>query len=75
MQLVYYKEPSGRVPVREFVDGQRPEVREKIFCAMRRLANFGIRLGAPYIKGIGENGIWRLKTAARNGACQTLYFY
>lgn len=41
-RYVYYKAISGRVPVREFIDSQTPEVRERIFSDLERLVRFNM---------------------------------
>ena len=46
---VYYTAVSGRVPVKEFIDGQSAEVRQKIFFDLERLVRFKIKLGSLYV--------------------------
>jgi phage-related protein len=71
---VYYKAPSGRVPVREFIDEQSAEVREKIFADLVRLVRFNVRLGPPYVEKVQSRDFWELRTRVRGDIYRTFYF-
>jgi phage-related protein len=71
---VYYKAASGRVPVREFIDEQSAEVREKIFFDLERLVRFNIKLGSPYVEKIEGRDFWELRTKLGGDIYRTFYF-
>ncbi len=71
---VYYKTTSGRVPVREFIDAQAVEVREKIFSDLLRLVQFNVRLGPPYVAKVEGHDFWELRTKVRGDIYRTFYF-
>ncbi len=71
---VYYKTASGRVPVKEFVDEQAVEVREKIFSDLARLVRFNVRLGHPYVEKVEGRGFRELRTKVRGDIYRTFYF-
>ncbi len=73
-QWVYYKTDSGRVPVREFIDEQAVEVREKIFSDLLRLVRFNVRLGPPYVEKVKGRDFWELRTKVRGDLYRTFYF-
>lgn len=71
---VYYKAASGRVPVREFVDEQQEEVREKVFFDLERLVRFHVKLGPPYTEKVEGRDFWELRTKVRGNIYRTFYF-
>lgn len=71
---VYYKAASGRVPVREFIDEQVEEVREKIFFDLKRLVRFNVKLGLPYAEKVEGRGFWELRTKVSGDIYRTFYF-
>jgi phage-related protein len=72
LRWVYYKEASGRVPAKEFVDAQPPELREKLFMNLERLARFGAGLGDPFVSDLGD--VSGLTTTRGSEACVTMFF-
>lgn len=70
---VYYKAASGRVPVREFIDAQSAEVREKIFFDLERLVRFNVKLGAPYVEKVEGRDFWELRTKLGGNIYRTFY--
>jgi phage-related protein len=71
---VYYKAPSGRVPVREFIDEQTAIVQEKMFSDLARLVRFNIQLGPPYVEKVEGRDFWELRTRVRGDIYRTFYF-
>lgn len=71
---VYYKASSGRVPVREFIDEQVGEVREKIFFDLKRLVRFNVKLGWPYAEKVEGRDFWELRTKVSGDIYRTFYF-
>ncbi len=73
-QWVYYKTSSGRVPVKEFIDEQAAETREKIFSDLVRLVRFNVKLGPPYVEKVEGRDFWELRTRVRGDIYRTFYF-
>ena len=73
-RYVYYKTASGRVPVREFIDAQSAEVREKIVSDLQRLVRFNVRLGSPYVEKVTGRDFWELRTKMGGDIYRTFYF-
>ena len=62
--VVYYKTNSGRVPVIEYIETQKPERIKKIGNALKLLREFGIEeslLNARKLKGKNYKGLCELK--------------
>ncbi|MDP9456860.1 MAG: type II toxin-antitoxin system RelE/ParE family toxin [Actinomycetota bacterium] len=70
----YYKMASGRVPVREFINGQTVEVRAKIFADLERLVRFNVQLGSPYVAKVEGRDFWELRTKVSGNIYRTFYF-
>src|SRR5215208_329865 len=71
---VYYKTASGRVPVKEFIEEQTADVREKLFSDLQRLIRFNVRLGAPYVRKMAGRDFWELRTKVGGDIYRTFYF-
>lgn len=65
---------SGRVPVREFIEEQAVDVREKIFSDLERLVRFNIRLSPPYVEKVEGRNFWELRTKVSGNIYRTFYF-
>lgn len=58
----YYKSPSGREPVKDFMDSLPPKDRSRIFRGLSLLEEFWPRLGMPHVRSIGgQPGLWELR--------------
>lgn len=74
-RYVYYKDASGKVPVREFIAAQEAKVREKIFADLERLVRENVRLGPPFARKLSGRDFWELRTKAPGGDIyRTFYF-
>lgn len=73
-RTVYYKTAAGNVPVREFIEEQRAEVRRAIFEDLRRLREFDIRLGFPHARKMEGRNFWELRTRVSGDIHRTFYF-
>jgi len=65
---------SGRVPVKEFINGQSVPVREKIFSDLGRLVQFNVKLGPPYVRKVEGREFWELRTKVGSDIYRTFYF-
>jgi phage-related protein len=73
-RTVYYKNSSGRVPVREFIEGQDAKAKERIRADLVRLRRFGPALGFPYVRKLEGRDFWELRTRVGGDAYRTFYF-
>lgn len=62
------------MPVREFIDEQVGEVREKIFFDLKRLVRFNVKLGSPYAEKVEGRDFWELRTKVSGDIYRTFYF-
>ena len=69
---MYYQTETGRCPVREYVAGLDAEERTKVTFDLDMLEDFGVTLGAPYVRSIGGK-LWELRTSGRTQH-RILYF-
>ena len=47
MEIKFYKDPAGRVPVREFLDSLDIKMRQKMLRSIQALQDLGISLRMP----------------------------
>ncbi len=74
-RYVFYKAASsGRVPVKEFIEEQSAEAREKIYDDLKRLVEFDIELGYPYVLKVEGRDLWELRTRMAKDIYRTFYF-
>ncbi|MDP2937004.1 MAG: type II toxin-antitoxin system RelE/ParE family toxin [Dehalococcoidia bacterium] len=64
-RLVYYRDSSGRYPVKEYVAKLDPGERAKVRFDFDLLKQFGVQLGAPYVRSLGGK-LWELRTTGRS---------
>lgn len=60
--ITYYKSPSGRFPVFDFIESLSPESKSKVLDALDLLEEFGIKLRPPHVKKLAGLNIWELRT-------------
>lgn len=73
-RTVYYKNASGRVPVRDFIEQQDAKTQERIRADLGRLRRFGSALGFPYVRKLEGQEFWELRTRVGGDAYRTFYF-
>lgn len=60
--IEYYKSPSDREPVKDFIDSLSPKDKSRIFRGLSLLEEFWPCLGMPHAKNIaGHPGLWELR--------------
>jgi len=70
----YYKNESGRCPVKDFIDSLDQQSQRKFFYILGLLEEFGPRLPLPHAKYIGD-GIFELRFSSSQGNIRILYFF
>jgi phage-related protein len=69
----YYQDERGRYPVREFLDTLPESDQARILQTARLLEEFGLQLGAPYVKAVRRK-LWELRVRAGRARYRILYF-
>jgi len=69
----YYQDERGRHPVREFLDSLPEKDQARILQTARLLEEFGLQLGAPYVKAV-RGKLWELRVRAGRASYRILYF-
>ncbi|MFH1836747.1 MAG: type II toxin-antitoxin system RelE/ParE family toxin [Candidatus Omnitrophota bacterium] len=70
----YYCLPSGRVPVKVFVDRFNVETYRKFIFKKELLEEFGPRLPMPHTKHVGK-GLYELRVKGADGEIRLFYFF
>lgn len=70
----YYRLPSGRVPVREFIDSLKITTYRKFLFKKELLEEFGPSLPMPHARHLGK-GLYELRLKGEDGAVRVLYFF
>jgi len=71
-RIEYFREPSGRVPVQEFIDRLPGEEQIETMVGIDMLRTHGLSLGRPWVTPLG-NGLWELRIRSRR-QLRVLYF-
>jgi phage-related protein len=62
VEIEYFHLPSGKEPVKDFVNALPAKDRSRIFRGLFLLEEFWPRLGQPHVKNVtGEPGLWELR--------------
>ncbi len=70
--LVYYETANRRCPVQEYLDSLDSETAARVKFDLDLLKEFGLGLGAPYVRSLGGK-LWELRTTG-HPQCRVLYF-
>jgi phage-related protein len=63
-RLVSYETAAGRCPVREYLTALDREERLKVADCLDLLEDFGVALGPPHVRSVGER-LWELRITGR----------
>ena len=69
----FYQDERGRYPVREFLDNLPQDDQARILQTARLLEDFGLQLGAPYVKAV-RGKLWELRVRSGRARYRILYF-
>lgn len=74
-EIAYYETPTGRSPVREFIDALASKAQAKVAWSLDLLATFGTQLGEPYVRPIaGREKLWELRITVSPNTYRIFYF-
>ncbi len=71
-KIEYYKTPSGKEVIQEFIDCLEPKTKGKIYNTFELLVEFGPQLRIPHTKKLVSTPLWELRVL---GEGSTRFFY
>ena len=74
VQVVFFKEEDGTVPVSAWLDGLPPKVQDKCTARIKRLTDLGHELRRPEADYL-RDGIYELRVRYRSINYRMLYFF
>lgn len=60
-KIKYYTAPSGKIPVKEFIDDLSEKSQSKISNTFDLLTKFGVHLGRPHVRKLTGTPLWELR--------------
>ena len=63
-RIEYFREPSGRVPVQEFIDRLTGEEQIETMIGIDMLRTHSLSLGRPWVAPLGKS-LWELRIRSR----------
>lgn len=74
MEIKFYEDQTGRVPVKEFLDGLDIKMRPKMLRSIQALQDMGISLRMPLSES-WEDGIFELRAKSGTNISRVMYFF
>ena len=74
MEIKFYEDQTGRVPVKEFLDGLDIKMRQKMLRSIQALQDMGISLRMPLSESL-EDGIFELRAKSGTNISRVMYFF
>ena len=74
MEIKFYEDQTGRVPVKEFLDGLDIKMRQKMLRSIQALQDMGISLRMPLSESL-EDGIFELRAKSGTNISCVMYFF
>lgn len=65
-RIIYYKSPSGDMPVKNFINEQEEQTQIKIARMFDHLEEFGTQVGAPHVKKLTGTELWEIRILGAN---------
>ena len=72
-EIVFYRAPSGKQPVVDFLRSLRPAERAKIGRTFDLVEQFGPRVGMPFVRHLGSD-IWEMRTPYAGQTFRVFFF-
>lgn len=60
-KLLYYQKVNGKWPVYDFINSLPKKASAKVYNTFELLQEFGVKLGAPYVKKVTGTQLWELR--------------
>ena len=64
-RISYYIKPSGKIPVKDFIDSLPVKLQAKIHDSFELLIEFNLKLGQPHVKKIKNTPLWELRVLGK----------
>lgn len=74
MEIKFYEDQTGRVPVKEFLNGLDIKMRQKMLRSIQALQDMGISLRMPLSESL-EDGIFELRAKSGTNISRVMYFF
>lgn len=74
MEIKFYEDQTGRVLVKEFLDGLDIKMRQKMLRSIQALQDMGISLRMPLSESL-EDGIFELRAKSGTNISRVMYFF
>lgn len=74
MEIKFYEDQTGRVPVKEFLGGLDIKMRQKMLRSIQALQDMGISLRMPLSESL-EDGIFELRAKSGTNISRVMYFF
>lgn len=74
MEIKFYKDQAGKIPVRDFLDGLDIKMRQKMLRSIQALQEMGIALKMPLSEALGD-GIFELRAKVGSNISRVMYFF
>lgn len=74
MEIKFYEDQTGRVPVKEFLDGLDIKMRQKMLRSIQALQDMGISLRMPLSESL-EDVIFELRAKSGTNISRVMYFF
>lgn len=74
MEIKFYEDQTGRVPVKEFLDGLDIKMRQKMLRSIQALQDMDISLRMPLSESL-EDGIFELRAKSGTNISRVMYFF
>ena len=74
MEIKFYEDTAGRVPVIEFLDSLDIKMRQKMLRSIQALQDMGISLRMPLSESL-DDGIFKLRAKTGTNISRVMYFF
>ena len=74
MEIKFYKDEDGRIPVREFLDSLDIKMRQKMLRSIQALQDMGVNLRMPLSESL-DDGIFELRAKVGTNISRVMYFF
>lgn len=60
-QVVYYASPSGKIPVKEFLDAAGPKIKTKTLRILVTIQEYGLQAIISHVKKLAGTPLWEIR--------------
>ena len=60
-QVVYYISPSGKIPVKEFLDAVNPKFKTKVLRILIHVQEYGLQAVTSHVKKLAGIPLWEIR--------------